>query len=66
VSLFNDRAIKYRIDNKFDDMQVRLSVGVQIMIRSDRGSADWDFGPGFCAERGTRYSSALLSRRGQA
>jgi len=39
VSLFNDRAIKYRIDNKFDDMQVRLSVGVQIMIRSDRGSA---------------------------
>jgi len=39
VSLFNDRAIKYRIDNNFDDMQVRLSVGVQIMVRSDRGSA---------------------------
>jgi pyruvate,water dikinase len=38
-SLFNDRAIKYRIDNNFADMQVAISVGVQIMVRSDRGSA---------------------------
>jgi pyruvate,water dikinase len=38
-SLFNDRAIKYRIDNGFSDMQVGLSVGVQIMVRSDKGSA---------------------------
>ena len=39
VSLFNDRAIKYRLDNGFDHMQVALSVGVQRMVRSDLGSA---------------------------
>ncbi len=39
VSLFNDRAIKYRIDNGFAHMQVALSVGVQRMVRSDLGSA---------------------------
>jgi pyruvate, water dikinase len=39
VSLFNDRAIKYRVDNGFDHMQVALSVGVQRMVRSDIGSA---------------------------
>jgi pyruvate,water dikinase len=39
VSLFNDRAIKYRIDNGFDHMQVGLSVGVQHMVRSDKGCA---------------------------
>jgi pyruvate,water dikinase len=39
ASLFNDRAIKYRIDNGFEHMQVALSVGVQRMVRSDLGSA---------------------------
>lgn len=39
VSLFNDRAIKYRVDHGFDHMQVALSAGVQRMIRSDLGSA---------------------------
>ena len=39
VSLFNDRAIKYRVDNGFAHMQVALSVGVQRMVRSDLGSA---------------------------
>jgi pyruvate,water dikinase len=39
VSLFNDRAIKYRIDNGFEHMQVALSVGVQRMVRADLGSA---------------------------
>jgi pyruvate,water dikinase len=39
VSLFNDRAIKYRLDNGFEHMQVALSVGVQRMVRSDLGSA---------------------------
>lgn len=39
VSLFNDRAIKYRIDNGFDHMEVGLSVGIQHMVRSDSGSA---------------------------
>jgi len=39
VSLFNDRAIKYRIDHGFDHLKVALSVGVQLMVRSDIGSA---------------------------
>jgi pyruvate, water dikinase len=39
ISLFNDRAIKYRVDNGFDHMHVSLSVGVQGMVRSDIGSA---------------------------
>jgi len=39
ASLYNDRAIKYRMDHGFTDMQVRQSVGVQLMVRSDRGSA---------------------------
>ncbi|MBY0434084.1 MAG: phosphoenolpyruvate synthase, partial [Cyclobacteriaceae bacterium] len=39
ASLFNERAIKYRIDNGFSDMQVGQSVGVQVMVRSDKGSA---------------------------
>jgi pyruvate,water dikinase len=39
VSLYNDRAIKYRLDRGFAHMQVALSVGVQRMVRSDIGSA---------------------------
>ncbi len=39
ISLFNDRAIKYRVDNGFDHMQVALSAGVQKMVRSDMSSA---------------------------
>ncbi|UCS92117.1 phosphoenolpyruvate synthase [Echinicola marina] len=39
VSLFNDHAIKYRIDHGFDHMKVALSVGVQKMVRSDLSAA---------------------------
>ncbi len=39
ASLFNDRAIAYRIHQGFDHSQVALSVGVQYMVRSDIGSA---------------------------
>lgn len=39
VSLFNNRAIKYREDNGFDQMKVYLSAGVQLMVRSDLSSA---------------------------
>lgn len=39
VSLFNDRAIKYRIDHGFEHMHVGLSVGVQYMVRSDEACA---------------------------
>lgn len=36
-SLFNDRAISYRQDKGFDHFDVALSVGVQKMVRSDKG-----------------------------
>lgn len=39
VSLFNNRAIKYRRDNGFDQMKVYLSAGVQLMVRSDLSSS---------------------------
>ncbi len=35
ASLFNDRAISYRVDKGFDHLKVALSVGVQKMVRSD-------------------------------
>jgi pyruvate,water dikinase len=35
ASLFNDRAIAYRVHQGFDHSQVALSVGVQYMVRSD-------------------------------
>jgi pyruvate,water dikinase len=39
ASLFNDRAIAYRVHQHFDHGAVALSVGVQYMVRSDLGSA---------------------------
>ncbi len=39
ASLFNDRAIAYRVHNRFDHAAVALSVGVQHMVRSDLGAA---------------------------
>lgn len=39
ASLFNDRAIAYREEKKFNHFQIALSVGVQKMVRSDVGSA---------------------------
>ncbi len=39
ASLFNDRAIAYRVHQGFDHSQVALSVGVQTMVRSDVGAA---------------------------
>ena len=39
ASLFNDRAISYRVHQNFDHRLVALSVGVQRMVRSDLGSA---------------------------
>ncbi len=39
TSLFNDRAIAYRVHKNFDHRLVALSVGVQRMVRSDLGSA---------------------------
>lgn len=39
ASLFTDRAMSYRQENGFDQMRVALSIGVQRMVRSDRGAA---------------------------
>jgi pyruvate,water dikinase len=39
ASLFNDRAIAYRVHQGFDHSVVALSAGVQTMVRSDVGSA---------------------------
>ncbi|MCB1502011.1 MAG: phosphoenolpyruvate synthase [Bauldia sp.] len=39
ASLFTDRAISYRIAKSFDHMKVALSVGVQLMVRSDIGGS---------------------------
>ncbi|MBA5942173.1 MAG: phosphoenolpyruvate synthase [Methanophagales archaeon] len=39
ASLFTDRAISYRASKGFDHLSVRLSVGVQKMVRSDLASA---------------------------
>ena len=39
ASLYNDRAISYRVHHGFTHDEVALSAGVQRMVRSDRGSA---------------------------
>ena len=39
ASLYNDRAIAYRVHHGFDHEQVALSAGVQRMVRSDVGAS---------------------------
>jgi len=39
ASLFTDRAISYRVDKGFDHFDIALSVGVQKMVRSDKGAS---------------------------
>ncbi|MGE0097282.1 MAG: phosphoenolpyruvate synthase [Hydrogenophaga sp.] len=39
ASLYNDRAISYRVHKGFDHAEVALSAGVQRMVRSDLGAA---------------------------
>ncbi|MCL5775115.1 MAG: phosphoenolpyruvate synthase, partial [Patescibacteria group bacterium] len=39
ASLFTNRAISYRVDQKFDHFKVALSAAVQKMVRSDRGAS---------------------------
>ncbi|MCH7830415.1 MAG: phosphoenolpyruvate synthase [Proteobacteria bacterium] len=39
ASLFNDRAISYRVHHGFEHKLVALSAGIQTMVRSDLGSA---------------------------
>ncbi len=39
ASLYNDRAIAYRVHQGFDHEHVYLSAGIQLMVRSDLGSS---------------------------
>ena len=39
ASLYNDRAISYRVHKGFSHAQVALSAGIQYMVRSDLGTA---------------------------
>lgn len=39
ASLYTDRAISYRADKGFDDQKIALSIGIQLMVRSDLGSS---------------------------
>jgi pyruvate, water dikinase len=43
ASIFTDRAISYRIDNRFDHFKVGLSVGVMKMVRADRAASGVTF-----------------------
>ncbi|NKI34075.1 phosphoenolpyruvate synthase [Wenzhouxiangella sp. XN79A] len=39
ASLYNDRAIAYRVHHGFEHAEVALSAGIQLMVRSDTGAA---------------------------
>ena len=56
ASLFNARAISYRKTNNIDFDQVKISVGVQKMIRSDLGSA----GVAFSMDPESGYDKAIV------
>lgn len=56
ASLFNARAISYRASNDIHYSLVKLSVGVQKMVRSDIGSA----GVAFSLDTETGYSKAVI------
>jgi len=56
ASLFTDRAISYRRVHGFDDMAVALSIGVQAMVRADRGGA----GVMFSIDTETGFADAVL------
>lgn len=56
ISLFTDRAIKYREDQGFDHMKVALSIGIQVMVRSDEASS----GVIFTLEPETGFKEVVL------
>lgn len=56
ASLFNTRAISYRKEHNIDISDVKISVAVQKMVRSDIGSA----GVGFSLDPETGYDKAII------
>jgi pyruvate,water dikinase len=56
ASLFNTRAISYRYSNNIDFSQVKMSVAIQKMVRSDLGSS----GVAFSIDPETGYDKAVV------
>jgi pyruvate,water dikinase len=56
ASLFNDRAISYRVDRGFSHFDIALSIGVQEMVRSDLASS----GVMFSIDTETGFQNAVL------
>ncbi len=56
ASLFTDRAISYRHDKGFGHANVALSVGVQKMVRSDRGAS----GVAFTVDTESGFGNVVL------
>lgn len=56
ASLFTDRAISYRTDKGFDQLEIALSIGVQRMVRSDLASS----GVMFSIDTETGFKDAVL------
>ena len=56
ASLFNDRAISYRVNNNFEHADVSISAGIQLMVRSDLASS----GVMFSIDTETGFKDAVL------
>lgn len=56
ASLFTDRAIKYRHDMGFANMDIAISVGVQQMVRSDKAAS----GVAFTIDPDTGFQNAII------
>ena len=56
ASLYTDRAIKYRNDKGFKHSDIALSVGVQKMVRADKGCS----GVGFTIEPESGFENVIL------
>ncbi|MDG1729467.1 MAG: phosphoenolpyruvate synthase [Algibacter sp.] len=56
ASLYTNRAIKYREDKGFQHHTIALSVGVQLMVRSDKASS----GVGFTIEPESGFDNVIL------
>lgn len=56
ASLYTNRAIKYREDKGFEHHDVALSVGVQLMVRADKGCS----GVGFTIDPESGFENIML------
>lgn len=56
ASLYNDRAISYREERGFDHKSVKLSVGIQKMVRSDLGAS----GVAFSIDTESGFKDAVI------